>query len=145
AIEGCIDFGTSYYVLASLSGGEGNDTYNVVANGAAPVEVNADASVVLGPFAQGVTANVIVVGIQDEDCGVTASAASPVACPPVNENCDGAIALDCNAGPMTFSSAGSTAVAPSGCTIGPKGIWFSFVGTGADITVNSSANFDNKI
>ncbi len=65
--------------------------------------------------------------------------------PPANESCDGAIALVCNDDPITVSSVGSTAVAPAGCTIGANGIWFSFVGTGADITINSTATFDHKM
>ena len=65
--------------------------------------------------------------------------------PPTNENCAGAIALVCNAAAATYSSAGSTAVAPAGCALGSKGIWFSFMGTSGEITINSTATFDHKL
>ncbi len=111
----CLDFGTSYYVLASLAGGEGNDSYNVVANGAAPIEVDADGSVVLGPFAQGVTANVSVVGVQDEDCGVTTSIASPAICPPVNDDCDGALVINCGETILGSTAGASSSGLPATC------------------------------
>ena len=65
--------------------------------------------------------------------------------PPVNDNCDGAIALECGDDPITISSIGSTATAPEGCSLGSNGIWFSFEGTGADITINSTADFDHEM
>lgn len=65
--------------------------------------------------------------------------------PPANDNCEDAIALECGDEPITISSIGSTAVAPSGCTLGENGLWFSFEGTGGDITINSSATFDHKM
>ncbi|SDX54058.1 fibronectin type III domain-containing protein [Aequorivita viscosa] len=141
----CLDAGGEYYVLATISGGSGNTSYNVSANSGTPVEVTADGSTVFGPFARGTDVSITATGVQDGDCSVTTAINSPVNCPPANENCAGAIALDCNATPVTYSSSGSTAVAPSGCSIGKNGLWFSFVGTGADITINSSATFDHKM
>ncbi|WP_432671747.1 fibronectin type III domain-containing protein [Flavobacterium sp. SM2513] len=85
------------------------------------------------------------------DCGVETStwasggSFNTITPPPTNENCAGAIALVCNATAATYSSVGSTAVAPAGCTIASKGIWFSFVGTSGDITINSTASFDHKM
>ncbi len=141
----CLEAGGEYYVLATLSGGSGNTSYNVSANGGDTVEVAADGSTVFGPYTVGSNVSVTATGAQDGDCSVTTAINSPAYCPPVNETCAGAIALDCNAEPMTYSSMGSTATAPAGCTIGAKGIWFSFVGTGADITINSTASFDHKM
>src|SRR5690606_7011715 len=88
-------FGSSYYVLATLSGGEGNTSYNVTANGGTAVEVAADSAVVLGPFNVGTNVSVAAVGVQDADCDVTTSVNSPVVCPPLNDGCDGAITLEC--------------------------------------------------
>ena len=263
----CLDAGGEYYVLATLSGGEGNTSYNVSANGGDAIEVNADDSVVLGPFTVGTDVSVTAVGAQDEACSVSASIDSPAFClpsndeacgatvlacgdvvtqsllgatasiedncfgtgsadvwftfiadgtqsmtvaetssldaivhlfmgddcgnlqevgackdfpenytvteegtyyfrvrpysssgntgtisvsltcvdRPTNENCDSAIVLECNADPVTYSSVGSTAVAPVGCDIANYGLWFSFAGTGADITINSTANFDHEM
>src|SRR5690554_4806472 len=49
----CLDAGGEYFVLATLSGGDGNTSYNVSANSGTSVEVTADASEVFGPFARG--------------------------------------------------------------------------------------------
>jgi len=107
-IVDCLNTGDEYYVLATLSGGDGNTSYNVSANAGNVVEVTANGFVVLGPFAQGVAANVNVVGVQDQDCVVTASASSPALCPPVNNDCQGALPLVCGE-TITGSTFGATA------------------------------------
>lgn len=94
-ITDCLDSGSQYYVLATLSGGDGNTSYNVSTNSGAAVEVNADGSVVLGPISVGTNASVTAVGVQDEDCGVSEVATSPAFCPPSNDACDDAIPLVC--------------------------------------------------
>ncbi len=74
---------------------------------------------------------------EDCECGGEPAVAGSI--------CESAIAVVCNAEPVSYSSVGSLAVAPSGCSVGKNGMWFSFVGTGADITINSSASFDHKM
>ncbi len=145
AITECLNLGSSYYALATLAGGSGNTSYNLTANGGAVVEVSADGSVVLGPFNVGTNLNVSAVGVQDGDCNVSATANSPALCPPLNIDCANAITLVCNADPITFTSVGSTATNTTTCTMGNNGIWFSFMGTGGDITVNSTATFDHEM
>src|SRR5690606_2841275 len=73
----------------------GNDSYNVVTNGGAPVEVDANGSIVLGPFTQGTNVNVTAVGAQDVDCSVSASINSPALCPPANDDCANATEINC--------------------------------------------------
>ncbi|MGO3183324.1 MAG: fibronectin type III domain-containing protein [Aequorivita sp.] len=65
--------------------------------------------------------------------------------PSAGDTCDLAIAIDCNAEPVTYSSENSVATNTGVCSMGDNGIWFSFEGTGADITVNSSATFDHEM
>src|SRR5690606_23585950 len=44
--------------------------------------------------------------------------------------CEIAVPIECNADPVTYSSAESNGTNTTGCTLGDKGLWFSFVGTG---------------
>ncbi len=81
-IGGCIEAGGSYYVLAALTGGSGNSSYSVTANNEDPITVNADESVILGPFTVGVDVSVIATGIDDATCGVSGTIDSPDVCPP---------------------------------------------------------------
>ena len=141
----CLDAEGEFFVVATLSGGSGNENYSLSANAGEAVQVAADGSHTFGPFAVGTDVEIIAIGVEDDMCSVTESVDSPDNCPPVNETCDGAIALECNAEPVTYSSAGSTATSPSGCDLGDNGIWFSFEGTGADITIVSTASFDHEM
>ncbi|WP_310990956.1 GEVED domain-containing protein [Aequorivita marina] len=98
-IQGCIEAGGEYYVYVTLSGGSGNDTYNVTANNNDPVVVDADSSEVLGPFTVGTDVSLTAVGVQDDGCSVSASVDSPEICEPTgpdNDDCSGAIALSCD-------------------------------------------------
>ncbi len=143
-IDGCIEGGSQYYVLATLSGGEGNDSYNVSANGGDVVELDAYGSTVFGPYTAGTTVNVFAEGAQDDDCDVSGSI-NPDICPPSNDDCATAIAIVCNADPETYSSIGSTATNTTTCSFGNAGLWFTFTGDGNDITFKSIATFDHAI
>ncbi len=138
AITDCLDFGSSYYVLATLSGGEGNTSYNLTGNGGTTVEVDADGAVVLGPFNAGTNVSVIAVGVQDDDCNVTATANSPSVCGPVNDNCENAIALSCN-GSVSGStlSASESGLSSPTCAGGtPADVFYSLdVEQGIEYTV----------
>src|SRR5690606_26669618 len=59
--------------------------------------------------------------------------------------CFNAYTLDCNADPVTYSSVESNATNATECTMGGNGIWFSFMGTGGDITINSTSTFDHEM
>src|SRR5690606_24176486 len=58
-------------------------------------------------------------------------------------NCDASIPLDCNVGPVTYSSLNSNALPPNTTNfeIGTGGLYFSFIGTTGYITIHASANF----
>src|SRR5690554_4200637 len=59
--------------------------------------------------------------------------------------CESAIEVDCNASPVTYNSANSIATNVTACTMGEKGLWFKFEGTGLDITVNATATFNHEM
>ena len=65
--------------------------------------------------------------------------------PPAGSLCESAIELLCNAEPSTYSSVGSIATNTTSCYMGNNGLWFSFEGTGGDVTINSSATFDHEM
>ncbi|WP_310990957.1 GEVED domain-containing protein [Aequorivita marina] len=79
----------------------------------------------------------------DDEGDITVSLTCIV--PGPGASCDDAIAVECNADPVTYTSIGSTATNTTTCSMGDAGLWFSFEGTGGDITVNSSADFDHKM
>ncbi|MDT0294108.1 GEVED domain-containing protein [Mesonia ostreae] len=152
-IEACIEAGGEYYVLATLSGGEGNTTYNVSANSGVEIAVAAEDSQVFGPFTVGTNVSVTAVGAQDGDCDVSASINSPEVCPPSNDNCDEAIPLVCGE-TITGSTASATASGLSATCSGftsssALDVFYSFEADGtSDYTVSldaASGNFFDGI
>ncbi|HAI19332.1 MAG: hypothetical protein CMP05_09965 [Xanthomarina sp.] len=66
-------------------------------------------------------------------------------CPPSNIDCANATPMVCG-DTINASSVGSTGNQEgSGCSIGDNGIWFTFTGTGGDMTVESTASFDHEM
>ncbi|PWI29121.1 hypothetical protein DI383_13300 [Flavobacteriaceae bacterium LYZ1037] len=64
---------------------------------------------------------------------------------PTNIDCANATEIACGE-TINASSVGSTGTQEdSGCTIGANGIWFTFTGTGGDLTVDSTASFDHEM
>ena len=83
-IEGCLPVEGIFYVNAMLSGGSGNDSYDVSANGGDAVSVSVDGSTVFGPFDAGTSVDVVATGAVDGTCGAEGSIDSPTVCPPDN-------------------------------------------------------------
>src|SRR5690606_38938408 len=94
------------------------------ANGGAAVEVEANGSVVLGPFSVGANVSVVAVGAQDDECDVTASINSPAICSPGNDSCIDATAIACGE-----TLEGTTL----GATVGDMGYPACASGTAADV------------
>lgn len=151
-IDGCIDFGGSYFVTASLSGGSGNDSYTVTVNGASQ-EVAANGSAVYGPITVGTNASATATGVQDEACGALASLTSPAICPPSNDNCTDALEATCGGGPYSGTTIGATNVegqeycgtsAPS-TTNG--GVWYTLnIDATSDVDIDLSGSlYDTKV
>src|SRR5690606_11592572 len=66
-------------------------------------------------------------------------------CPPSNIDCANATLMACG-DTISATSVGSTGNQEgSGCSIGDNGIWFTFTGTGGDMTVESTASFDHEM
>src|SRR5690606_129412 len=66
-------------------------------------------------------------------------------CPPSNIDCANATPMVCG-DTISATSVGSTGNQEgSGCSIGDNGIWFTFTGTGGDMTVESTASFDHEM
>ncbi len=108
----CLLPGEEYYILATLSGGEGNDTYTLISTNQEGFDEIADAnsSVVLGPFIQGIGNGVIIsaTGNQNPDCVVEKLIWIPAICIPANNNCTTPIPLVCGE-PMIGTTVGATA------------------------------------
>lgn len=65
--------------------------------------------------------------------------------PPSNIDCANAETIACG-DTINASSIGSTGTQEdSGCTMGDNGIWYTFVGTGGDMTVSVDADFDHEV
>ncbi|WP_417889657.1 T9SS type A sorting domain-containing protein [Xanthomarina gelatinilytica] len=65
--------------------------------------------------------------------------------PPTNIDCANATLMACG-DTISATSVGSTGNQEgSGCSIGDNGIWFTFTGTGGDMTVESTASFDHEM
>ncbi|WP_298903936.1 T9SS type A sorting domain-containing protein [uncultured Psychroserpens sp.] len=64
---------------------------------------------------------------------------------PDNVDCANATPIVCDE-TINTSSVGSTGDQEgSGCTMGTNGIWFTFTGTGGDMTLTSTASFDHEM
>ncbi len=149
AIDGCIDFGSSYYVQATLAGGAGNDAYNVTINGSAAAVVSPNGVTVLGPINAGTNANVTAVGVQDGDCSVSASVNSPALCAPSNDACADATAIACGeslAG-TTYGAAESDLGSPSCAGGTPADVFYTFeAAAGQEFTVTVvGADYDGVL
>lgn len=65
--------------------------------------------------------------------------------PSTNTSCATAEAVACGATASGNSSASTGTSEDSGCTMGVNGLWYSFVGTGFDMTLSSTADFDHRM
>jgi len=94
-IEGCQAVEGEFFVVASLSGGSGNDSYGVVVDGNEPDTIPAEGSTEpIGPFPAGETIDASALGVQDNNCEVSATYESEI-CPPENDECGEALPLAC--------------------------------------------------
>lgn len=103
-----------------------------------PVTVSATGITTMGPYPNGTSVIFTVVNDQDASCSITSPARTQTSCPPANDNCLGAVALDVNPEYecISFGSgtvAGATLSTVTGNTCGGTAdddVWFSFVATG---------------
>tara|TARA_R110002012_G_scaffold319389_3_gene539839 strand:+ start:49699 stop:52434 length:2736 start_codon:yes stop_codon:yes gene_type:complete len=98
-----------------------------------------------GPYVNGTDVVITINDDNDDDsCTVTSSAITQAVCPPSNVDCANATPIACGE-TINATSVGSTGNSEDiGCSMGSNGLWFTFVGTGGDITVASTASFDHR-
>ena len=149
-IDGCIAAGSDYYVMATLSGGSGNATYSVSANGGDAVEVAADGSYTFGPYSAGTSVSVSATGNDSDICGAEESIDSPAVCAPSNDLCEDAIALEC--GETVYGNTLGATPDDVGCyTYGSNGngVWYTYTPTVNSLvtlqTCLDTTNFDSDL
>ncbi len=143
-IEGCLPPGTDVYVNVDLTGGSGNATYSVTANGTTET-MSSPGSYQFGPYNAGTLVDVYVVGDEDSNCEAFGSATSTV-CPPPNDFCADAVALPCN-GTYIGNTLGATLDATCRPGFGERdGVWFTYSSeSNVQVTMetcNPGTNFD---
>ncbi len=112
---------------------DGTDTYAISGAGIIPV----------GPYAFGTSVTLDIVH-DDAACDFELGTYDFAACPATNVDCANATPIACG-DTISTSSVGSTGNSEDiGCSMGSNGLWFTFVGTGGDITVSSTASFDHR-
>lgn len=94
-----------------------------------------------GPYADGSSNTVVVTNEQDGACFVTSGALS-YSCPPSNDDCVNAIAVDCG---DVVTGTTTTATNSSGGT--SADVWYSYSGAAGDITVSlcNNTNYDSYL
>ncbi|WP_369995739.1 T9SS type A sorting domain-containing protein [Winogradskyella sp.] len=103
-------------------------------------------TVTMGPYNSGDSVTIEYV-LGDPDCDDTVGVFDFTCPPPAPDNVDCANATTITCGEtINATSVGSTGNQEgSGCTIGDNGIWFTFTGTGGDMTLTSDASFDHEM
>ena len=102
----------------------------------------------VGPFASGETVSLTVVH-SDEECNINLGD-FVLNCPPVNDNCIDAIALGCGAfveGTTEFANNDPSLADCDNLSVDAgNGVWYSYLGTGGDIVLDTSgSDFDTKL
>ncbi|MDY0090257.1 MAG: GEVED domain-containing protein [Flavobacteriaceae bacterium] len=128
------DMGTAANI--TLSDNQGNDTQAVTEVG----------NYLFGPYTNGTAVVITVTDDDDANCVQNSTSITQVACPPDNITCATAFTVNCGE-TIEGTSVGSTGTAEGiGCgTFGVNGVWYSFTGTGANITVTTTASFDHRM
>ncbi|EAZ95892.1 CHU large protein; uncharacterized [Flavobacteria bacterium BAL38] len=87
-----------------------------------------------GPYADGASATISITNEQDAGCSISSGALDYV-CPPANDDCVNAIAVDC--GDVVT---GSTTTATNSGNNTSADVWYSYSGAAGDITVSLCNN-----
>ena len=135
-LDGCVVVGELYFVQVALTGGAIGAIYDVSVNGSAPVQIAANSSGTVGPVIGGTAANVSVVSTTDVTCSGSASA-NPTVCPPTNDLCADAVALECG---VTVFGTTINATQEVSCSFAGQrsGVWYSItVGQSSQIQLET--------
>jgi hypothetical protein len=140
-VESCNPNGTGTFTVDHVVSGAG-DAGSVLDDGTMTYPLVAG-TVTTGPYNIGDSVTVEVTGV-DPSCDFTVGTFSFI-CPPTNVDCASATPITCGE-TINTASVGSTGNQEgSGCSIGDNGIWFTFTGTGGELTLESNADFDHEM
>ena len=133
---------SSFEVIADITDIGSASTITVTDDqSSSPQTVDSAGQLVFGPYAFGTS--VILTATNDDTpiCNVVSPPQIFTACPPVNDDCANAIALNCGDVLTGQSTDGATGGSDLSCvgTIGDD-VWYSFVGDGQIIAVTASAS-----
>ncbi|MCX7552186.1 T9SS-dependent choice-of-anchor J family protein [Xanthomarina sp. F2636L] len=135
------DCGSSQFSVDVVVSSVGDGT--VITDGLGGMFTVASGLVTAGPYATGTNVT-LTVEHSDPACNFSLGNFQYF-CPPSNIDCANATPMVCG-DTINGSSVGSTGNQEgSGCSIGDNGIWFTFTGTGGDMTVESTASFDHEM
>ncbi|GGW64954.1 putative secreted protein (Por secretion system target) [Winogradskyella epiphytica] len=109
-----------------------------------------------GPYDNGVEVVITIDADNDDDsCTVTSSAITQTACPPANDECEGAVVLnvenDIDDLALASQIAGSIADATESDVVSDcvgtanDDVWFSFVATSTDVNIDVTDDFDGVV
>ena len=144
----CLDAGQMFMVNVELTGGSGNASYNVSANGTGTLdEVLPGTTVSFGPYAAGTSVNIVANGNDNDNCSATGSVMVDV-CAPDNDECIDAIMLACNQSVDATTTGSTESMDPVECggfsaTSPVEDVWFSFMADGtSSYSIETSLGFD---
>ncbi len=145
-IVDCISASDEVRVEVTLSDGSGNDTYTVTVGDSTKTMVSPETHI-FGTYSPGATINVTVDGDDDPLCGASASVSTEV-CPPENDDCADAIALECGV-PVFGSTIGATVDARCPTNLERFGVWYTLTLDGPNVvqleTCFEGTNYDTDI
>jgi hypothetical protein len=138
--------GAQFFVTADITSLGSATSVTVSDNqGSADQQVSVTGLLTFGPYPNGTSVILTVANDQDANCVNTSSSQNQMACPPSNDNCLGATALDVNSGlTCDLVTAGTTlgatqSMAATPCFGNPDDdVWFSFVATATSHLISIS-------
>ncbi len=143
-IEGCISLTDPYNVLVTLDGGLGNDDFTVTVGDSTITAMVAGTTHIFGEYAPGSTTLVDAIGNQEPLCFSNTSVSAEV-CPPENDDCANATAINC--GDSVFGTIiGASVDARCGFAADRLGVWYTFTSDFNAVasleTCHEATNFD---
>ncbi|WP_178988903.1 T9SS type A sorting domain-containing protein [Winogradskyella schleiferi] len=143
-VDNCNEDGTGTFTVDIVVSDAG-DAGTVISDGTNTFPIVAG-TVTAGPYNSGDTVNLMVDAL-DDDCDADLGEFTFTCPPPAPDNdaCIDATTIACGE-TINATSVGSTGTQEGGaCTMGANGIWFTFTGTGGDMTLTSEASFDHEM
>nr|WP_321236558.1 T9SS type A sorting domain-containing protein [uncultured Psychroserpens sp.] len=143
-VETCNPDGTGTFTVA-IEVSDAGDAGSVFSDGTDTFPVVAG-TVTTGTYNSGDSVTIELIAV-DEDCSSTVGTFDFTCPPPApdNDTCATATPIACDETINSTSVGGTGDQEGSGCSIGNNGVWFTFTGTGGDMTLTSTASFDHEM